>query len=92
MRKSRFNETQIVSILKDVESGVSLDEALLEHDLTAETYYRWRSLYSSPEVQQERDNKICKELKAENEKLRRMYVELSLELADLKQSLQTKSE
>lgn len=90
MRKSRFNEAQIVSILKDVEGGMSLDDALIEHGLTAETYYKWRSLYASPEVLEERQNKLCQKLKDENEKLRRMYVELSLELEDLKAKFDSK--
>lgn len=38
MRKSRFNESQIVGILKEVEVGRQVKEVCREHDICDETY------------------------------------------------------
>ena len=43
MRKSKFNETQIVGILKDAESGVPVPDLLRKHGISKATFFKWRS-------------------------------------------------
>lgn len=42
MKKSRFTETQIVKILKEVESGRLVKEVCREHGISDATYYNWK--------------------------------------------------
>ena len=49
MRKSRFTETQIVKILKEVEGGRQVKEVCREYGVSDATYYNWKSKYGGME-------------------------------------------
>ena len=87
MRKSRFSESQIVAILREGESGVAVAEILRKHAISRQTYFNWKSRYSGASVS---DLKRLRELEAENAKLKRMYTDLALENAAIKELLQRK--
>ena len=87
MRKSKFSETQIVGILKDAESGVPVDSLLRKHGISRGTFFKWRSKYGGASVS---DVKRVRELEAENTKLKRMYADLALENAAIKDVLNRK--
>ena len=84
MRKSRFTETQIVSILKEAESGRKIEDLCREHGISNATYYQWKSKYGGMEAS---DLKRMKELEAENNKLKRMYADMALENQAIKDLL-----
>jgi putative transposase len=87
MKKTRFTETQIVSILGKQESGISVKDICREHGISEATYYNWKAKYGGMEVS---DVKRMKELEAENSRLKKMYADLSLENHAIKEVLQKK--
>jgi putative transposase len=87
MKKSQFTETQIVTILKEAESGVPVEELSRKHGFSKSAYYKWKSKYSGMSVS---DLKRLKELEEENRRLKQMYANLSLEHAALKDIIEKK--
>jgi putative transposase len=87
MRKSKFSETQIVAMLKDAESGIPVADLLRKHGVSKATFFKWRSKYGGATVS---EVKRLRELEAENAKLKRMYADLALENAAIKDVLNRK--
>ncbi len=81
MKKSGYTESQIVSILKQADAGVPVKEICRQAGISTLTYYKWMSKYGSLEAS---DLKRVKELEAENSKLKRLYAEMALDNAALK--------
>lgn len=73
--KSRFSESQIVSILKRQEAGVPVKDICREAGISDQTFYRWKAQYGGMDASQLRR---VKELEEENSRLKRMYAELSM--------------
>jgi putative transposase len=87
MKKTRFSETKIVSILKKQESGIPTAEICREFGISNATFYNWKAKYGGLEV---REVKRLKELEAENAKLKRMFAETSMENYALKDLIEKK--
>jgi putative transposase len=45
MRKSRFNEGQIIGVLREQESGATTAEVCRRHGISEQTFYRWKAKY-----------------------------------------------
>jgi putative transposase len=71
---------QISNLMRQIDSSVANGKtsaaACKECGITVQTYYRWRREYSNLKPDQ---SKRLKELEQENEKLKRLVAELSLE-------------
>jgi len=87
MKKSRYSETQIVKILKEVEQGKKVKDVCREYGIADATYYNWKSKYGGMEAS---DVKRLKELEEENRRLKHMYAELSLDHKLLKDIVEKK--
>ena len=81
MKKSRFTETQIVSILKEADAGMKVEELCRKHGISSASSYNWKKKYGGMDAS---ENKRLKELEEENAKLKRMYVDMALENTALK--------
>ncbi len=87
MRKSKFSESQIVAILKEGEAGLAVVELCRKHGISSATYYAWKSKYAGATVS---DLTRMRELEAENARLKRMYAELALDAAAMKEVIARK--
>lgn len=45
MKKSRYNESQMITILKTVESGRLVKDVYREYGISDATYYNWKAKY-----------------------------------------------
>lgn len=87
MKKSKFSESRIVSILKEAESGIKVDDLCRKHGISSATYYNWKSKYGGMDAS---DLKKMKELESELNQLKKMYADLSLENYAIKELLEKK--
>ncbi len=81
MKKTRFSETKIVSILKKQEAGIPTLDLCREHGISQATFYNWKAKYGGMSV---KEVKRLKELETENVRLKRMYADVSMENHALK--------
>lgn len=75
MKKSRYTDSQILAILKQNESGVSVPDLCREHGMSDATFYKWRSKFGGMDASL---MKRMKELEDENRRLKKMYAEEKL--------------
>lgn len=87
MKRSRFTETQIISILKEADSGMKVKDVCRRHGISDATYYNWKSKYGGMSAS---ELKRLRETEAENAKLKRMYADLALENTALKDLIDKK--
>ena len=87
MKRSKFSDTQIVSILKQAEAGMPVNEVCRQHQISSACYYKWKSKFGGLSVSELRRNR---ELEAENSKLKRMYAEMAMENHALKDLIEKK--
>jgi putative transposase len=81
MKKIKFSESQILSILKEQEQGLKVAEICRKHGISDATFFNWKNKYSGMTLS---ELKRLKELEYENSRLKRMYANLSLENEALK--------
>ena len=87
MKKSRFSEPQIVSILKEADAGMKVSEICRKHGISEATFYNWKSKYGGLEAS---ELKRIKEMETELSQLKRKYADVALENWALKDLIQKK--
>ena len=84
MKRSRFTEDQIIGILKEHESGVSVADLCRKHGVSDATVYKWKAKYGGMDVS---EAKRLKGLEDENARLKRLLADAMLDNAALKDLL-----
>ena len=87
MKKSKYSDNQILSILKQAESGVPVPELCREHGMSSATFYKWRSKYGGMDASM---MARLKELEEENRRLKKMYAEERIKAEIRKEALEGK--
>ena len=81
--KNRFKEEQIIGILREGEAdGVIICDVCRKHNITEQTFFRWRSKFGGMTVS---DARRLKDLESENAKLKKIVAEQMLAIEGLKE-------
>lgn len=81
MRKSKFSEQQIITALKQVETGAKVATVVRRLGVTEQTFYRWKAKYAEMTVS---DAKRLRELEDENRRLKKLVAEQALDIEMLR--------
>ena len=84
MRKSRFSEEQIISILAEQERGMSTSEVCRRHGMSSATFYKWKAKFGGMDVS---DARRLKTLETENARLKKVLADSMLDNSILKDLL-----
>ena len=87
MKKSRFSEAQIISLLGRHERGEKSRDLCREIGISEATFYNWKAKYGGMSIS---ELARTRDLESENARLKRMYAELSLVHEALKDALAKK--
>ena len=87
MKKNKFSESQILTILKEQETGLKVSEICRKHGISDATFFNWKNRYGGMTLS---EIKRVKDLEEENARLKRMYANLSLEHDAIKDLLAKK--
>lgn len=87
MKKARFTESQIISILSKQGKGISVADICREHGISNTTFFNWKGKYGGMSPSQLRR---LKELEIENARLKKMYADLSLVHEAFKDAIEKK--
>ena len=81
MKGKRFTEEQIIGILREAETGMSVVDVCRKHNCSEQSFFRWKSKYGGMEVDQ---LKKLRELERENSELKKMVAEQALDIRMLR--------
>lgn len=87
MKRKRYTEEQIISILKNHKAGRSVPDLAREHGIAENTIYRWNSKFGGMEVS---EAKRLRELEQENQRLKRLMAQAELDKAAMKEVIEGK--
>ncbi len=87
MKKSRYSDSQILSILKQAENGCKVPDLCREYGMSSAAFYKWRAKYGGMDVSM---MARMKELEKENHQLKKMYAESQMQAEVLREVLREK--
>lgn len=88
MKRSKFSEEQIISILREAQKGEQTITAISRaHSISENTFYKWRQKYGGMEVA---DARRLRELEKENARLKRLLADSAIEIDAMKEVIAKK--
>lgn len=87
MKKSRFTESQIIKVVKELESGKSVNDLARENGVSQATIYNWKSKYGGMEASH---LKKMKEMESELAQFKKIVADLTLQNHILKDVIEKK--
>lgn len=87
MKKSKLNESQIITMVNEGEAGIPVEDICRKYQISSATYYKLKNKYAGMSIS---DVKRMKTLEEENQRLKQMYADISLEHRILKDVLEKK--
>lgn len=87
MKRKRYSEEKIISILKEHQAGASVSDLARRYGVAENTIYRWKSKFGGMEVS---DARRLRELEQENRRLKHLLAEAELDKAALKELVEGK--
>ncbi len=87
MKKSRFTDSQIMSILKQAEAGTPVAELCHEHGISNASFYKWRSRFDGMDASM---MTRLKELEDENRRLKKMYAKERIKVKIIQDAMSKK--
>ena len=87
MKRKRYTEEKIISILKEHEAGASVPDLARRHGVAENTIYRWKSKFGGMAVS---EATRLRELEEENRKLKHLLAESELDKAAMKEIIKGK--
>ena len=88
MTRKRYKPFEIEKILKEYKNGASISRIIEKYGISQATFYNWKSKYGSlSSIDIVKLNK----LQEDNDRLKRLFADLSLEIMALKAKLKKKN-
>jgi len=87
MKRKRFTEEQIITILKEHEAGMRVTDLVRKYSVSEQSIYRWKSKFGGMEVS---DARKLRDLEDENRRLKKLVADLSLDKQMLEEVLSKK--
>ena len=87
MKKTRYTDSQIITILKQNEAGTSVPDLCREHGISQSAFYKWRAKFGGMDASL---MKRMKELEDENRRLKKMYAEEKLKAEIAREAIEKK--
>lgn len=81
MRRSRFSDSEVENILKEVDGGLKPSVVCQSHGISMQTFYRWKALFRN------HGGMIVlrlRNLELDNQRLKHTVADLSLDIRTLK--------
>ena len=76
MKRKRYSSEQIVAALKQAELAMPVPDVIRQLGITEQTYYRWKKQYAGMQSDQIKE---LKQLQDENNRLKKLVADLSLD-------------
>jgi putative transposase len=85
MKKTKHTVEQIIRILRESDNGMRTEEICRTHNISAQTYYRWKKKYGGMDL---KEVHRLRELEKENSELKKLLADQMLKARALEIALE----
>jgi putative transposase len=82
MKQKRHTTEEIIRILREADKGKTVEGVCREHNITVQSFYRWRKKYGGMEL---KDARKYREIERENSELKKMLADSLLKIRVLEE-------